>query len=72
MMANLPTRAMLGAADIDRLTAVMHTLLAEVAVLSERVAALESAGRPAGADMAAPAQQRIDALTARVLRPLTG
>lgn len=63
-MDNLPTRTLLGTADVDALAAVVHLLLGEPAVLAERVAMLE------GQDTEA-AQDRISALTGRVLAPLT-
>lgn len=63
-MDNLPARELLGTAHVDRLASVIHLLLGEVAVLSERVAVLE------GADAQA-AQARIQDLTSRVLAPLT-
>lgn len=67
MMDNLPDRQLLGAAEVDRLSGVIHALLAEVAVLSERVAALDARH---GQDITAGAQQRIDEITARMLHPL--
>ncbi|GAA0711179.1 hypothetical protein Drose_25195 [Dactylosporangium roseum] len=67
MMDNLPTRQLLGEAEADRLSGVVHALLTELAVLSERVAALEARH---GQDVASGAQQRIDELTARTLHPL--
>lgn len=62
-MDNLPTRELLGTADVDRLAAAVHLLLGEVAALSERVAQLE--GAPVG-----EAQQRIGRMTRWVLAPL--
>lgn len=62
-MDNLPARTMLNSADVDALAASLHLLLGEVAVLAERVAALEGAEEEA-------AQARISALTERVLAPL--
>lgn len=66
MLDNLPTRSLLGDADVDRLGAVIHTLLTEIVTLSERVTALEAAG---GANVPDQASERIDELTARVLEP---
>jgi hypothetical protein len=63
-MDNLPTRKLLDGADVDALAGAVHLLLGEVAVLAERIAALE------GADPA-DGQARISALTDRVLAPLT-
>jgi hypothetical protein len=62
-MDDLPTRDLLGAADVDRLAAAVHLLLGEVALLSERVAALEGAAPE-------QAQERITRLTEWVLSPL--
>lgn len=63
-MDDLPTRRLLGDTDVDALAGAVHLLLGEIAVLAERVAALE------GADPA-DSQARISALTERVLAPLT-
>lgn len=64
MLTDLPTRTLLDGTDVDRLTETVHLLLAEVAVLTERVTALE-----AGAPDPAGSQQRVHELTARVLDP---
>jgi hypothetical protein len=63
-MDDLPNRQLLDGTDVDALARTVHLLLGEVAVLAERVAALE------GADPA-DGQARISALTERVLAPLT-
>jgi hypothetical protein len=66
MLDNLPTRALLGEAEVDRLNGVIHTLLTEMVTLSERVTALEAAR---GGQARSQAPERIDELTGRVLQP---
>lgn len=68
-MRDLPTRELLG--STDDLAGVVHNLLAEIGVLAERVAALESTlDSVAGRSPDGGAQQaRIDGLVGRTLTP---
>ena len=63
-MKDLPTRQLLETGDVDRLANVIANLLAEVVVLTERVAALEGSSEPDNV------QERINALVDRVMAPL--
>jgi hypothetical protein len=60
--------ALLGTGDVDRLSALCHALIEEIADLSTRVACLEAAqaGQAAPDDLAA-VQARTAAIVARVL-----
>lgn len=60
--------ALLGSGDVDRLSALCHALIEEIADLSTRVARLEAAqsGQAASDDLSA-IQARTAALVARVM-----
>lgn len=66
MLDNLPTRPLLGEAEVDRLNGAIHTLLTEIVTLSERVTALET---ERGGQERSQAAERINELTGRVLQP---
>jgi len=65
---DIATGALLGVRDVDRLSALCHALIEELADVSVRLARLEAArdGTPAPDDLAA-VQARSAALVARVL-----
>jgi hypothetical protein len=65
----ISTGALLGAGDVDRLSAMLHALMEEVADLSVRLARVEAevAGRPGDAPRDLPeVQAHVAALIARV------
>lgn len=66
---DLQTDGFLDGADTDTVMAVLANLVAEVATLRERVAALEGDGSPGGVEPGG--QERFDEFARRVLSPLT-
>lgn len=67
---NLQTDDFLTERDIDAILAIVLNLAAEVVELQERVRALEASRSPDAQDLDEGLQDRIDALVARVGRPL--
>lgn len=67
---NLQTDDFLTERDIDAILAIALNLAAEVVELQERVRALEAGRSPDAPDPDEGLQDRIDALVARVGRPL--